>query len=70
MKKFRVEMTEAVNGYCFTGEWDSDFCEDDFEAETEEEAIEYAKDYFIENCVNTEDVDIEDYIFRAKEIEE
>lgn len=71
MKKFRVEMTDAVNGYCFTGEWDSDFCPDDIEAETEEEAIEFAKDYFVEQCINigNDDIDVEDYIFRAKEID-
>lgn len=47
------------------------FCPDDIEAETEEEAIEFAKDYFVEQCINigNDDIDVEDYIFRAKEID-
>jgi DNA-binding LacI/PurR family transcriptional regulator len=72
MKKFRVEVTEAINTYCFTGEWDSDFCQENIEAETEEEAIEFAKDIFIDGFISmgNDDVDINDYIFRAKEIED
>jgi hypothetical protein len=72
MKKFRVEVTEAINTYCFTGEWDSDFCQENIEAETEEEAIEFAKDIFVDDCINmgNDNVDINDYIFRVKEIEE
>lgn len=71
MKKFKVEMTKAENTYCYTGEWDSDFYPDNIEAETEEEAIEFAKDIFINDCINmgNDDIDVEDYIFRAKEID-
>lgn len=69
MKKYRVELTEAENTFCFTGEWDSDAIPDAIEAETEDEAIDFAKDYFIEQCrkMGNYDVDVEDYIFRAKE---
>ncbi len=63
-KKFNVEMTEEENGYGYTGEWDSDFCQDYFDADTEEEAIELAKAYLRDNGC---DPDI--YIFRAHTVE-
>ena len=62
MKKFTVEMTKQENGYCFTGEWDSDFLQDYVEAEDEDEAIEFAKDY-----LNEHEADADNYIFRARE---
>jgi len=64
MKKFNIEITEQENGYGFTGEWDSDFIQDPIEAESEEEAIEFAKDY-----INEHEANANDYIFRAKEAE-
>ena len=63
MKKYRVEITEVENTYCYTGEWDSDFIQDDIEAESEEEAIELAKDYINDNGGNAED-----YLYRATEV--
>ena len=64
MKKFVVEITAAENGYCFTGEWDSDFVPGGYiEAENEEEAEDLARTYINENGG-----DAEDYIYRVKEI--
>lgn len=61
MKKFIVEMTAQENGYGYTGEWDSDFIQNPIEADSEEEAIEFAKDYLNENgdCASN-------FIFRTR----
>lgn len=64
MKNFRIELTEAKNGYGFIGEWDSDCFQDDVAAETKEEAIELAKQYIIDNGGNAEN-----YIFRCKQVD-
>ena len=64
MKNFNIEITKQENGYEFTGEWDSDFIQEPIEAESEEEAIEFAKDY-----INEHEANANDYIFRAKEAE-
>lgn len=45
MMNYRVEFTEQENGYCYTGEWDTEIVE----AETAEEAIELLKAHFEEN---------------------
>ena len=38
MNKYKVEMTEKENTYCYTGEWDSDFYSENYiEAENEVE---------------------------------
>lgn len=48
--KFRVEITEKENGYCYTGEWNNNFIPEGYiEAETEEEAEAIARDYINEN---------------------
>ena len=62
MKKFVVEMTEAENGYCYTGEWENPAPEGYIEAESEAEAIEFAKSYMNENGA-----DADNYIYKAKE---
>lgn len=63
MNKYKVEMTEKENTYCYTGEWDSDFYSENYiEAENEDEAIEFAKNYLNENGSNADD-----YIFRINE---
>ena len=63
MNKYKVEMTEKENTYCYMGEWDSDFYSENYiEAENEEEAIEFAKDYLNENGSNADN-----YIFRINE---
>lgn len=61
MKKFYVEMTEEENGYCYTGEWACAFPQGYVEAESEEEAIAFAKSY-----VSEHGADDNAYIYRAK----
>lgn len=64
MFKFRVEITEKENGYCYTGEWDNDFIPEGYIiAESEEEAEELAKTYIDENGG-----DSDDYIYRVKKL--
>lgn len=62
MKKYRVEITEVENTYCYTGEWDSDFMQDDINAVSADEAIEIAKD-----IINADGGNADDYLFRIKE---
>lgn len=66
MKKYNVEvMTPELTT------WDCDAVPDYVEAESEEEAIEYAKDYLRECCINNRcDPDVVDtWTFKAFEKE-
>lgn len=58
MKEYIVEFTSAENNYTYTGQW----CDERVEAETEEEAIEFVKDYLDEHGD-----DSKEYIYRSKE---
>ena len=49
MKKFNVSIRENIND-C----WDSDCVQDFIEADTKEDAIDFAKDYINENGGNAE----------------
>lgn len=62
MKKYIISRTEAENNYNYTGEWDSDFLNDYVEADSEEEAIEFAKDWIQEHSGEPDN-----YIYRAEE---
>ena len=64
MKKFRIEIAEAES--YTTAVWDGDAIADPIEAETEEEAIELAKQYLIDNGSTEEEV--ENTLFRATEV--
>lgn len=48
IKRYKVEFTEQENNYCYTGGWDDVI----IAAESEEEAIELAKDWINENMVS------------------
>ena len=78
MKEFYVHYTDAAEGYCYTGQWDTEIVE----AESAEEAVELVKDYILESLTqggyyddlrnNGIDIDaIEDinsrYVFKAEE---
>ena len=60
MKNFKIAITEAEN---YEALWDTDCFADPIEAETEEEAIELAKQYIIDNGGNAED-----YLYRATDV--
>lgn len=65
VKKYKVEITEEENGYCYTGEWDGDFLPKGYvEAVNEREAEELAREYIRDN-----DGDPDEYIYRVEEIE-
>lgn len=63
MTEYRVSYTEQENGYCFTGEWMDEIVE----AESEEEAIELIKQYFIDQTQDENEA--EKYIYKACKIE-
>ena len=70
MKKFNVEIWNDINSV-----WDGDSVEDYVEAETEEEAIELAKQYLkdciIDNGYGADEVnEVDEWLFRATEVDE
>ena len=70
MKKFNVEIRNDI-----TDVWDGDAIEDVVEAETEEEAIELAKQYLkdciIDNGYGAYEVnEVDEWLFRATEVDE
>lgn len=62
MTNFRIEI--ATEG-TYNAIWDGDAIADPIEAETEEEAIELAKQYLLDNGCTEEEV--ENTLFRATE---
>lgn len=76
IKRYKVEFTEQENNYCYTGGWDDVI----IAAESEEEAIELAKDWINENMVSYPyeieggkiifpGLESEKYIYRVKDEE-
>lgn len=64
MKKFNVEIKTS---YCDT--WDGDAVTDYIEANNEDEAVEIAKDWLMDQCSNPEEREaVENYEYRAVEI--
>lgn len=57
MKNYKVDVKEIG-----TEQWDADMIQDYIEAESEEEAIDFATDYINENGGNAEN-----YFYNAKE---
>ena len=60
-KNIAIAVSEEENGYCYTGEWACAFPQGYVEANSEEEAIEFAKSY-----VSEHGADENAYIYRAK----
>lgn len=65
MKKYSIEVKTSTSEL-----WDSEAVQDRIEAESGEEAIEFAKDYLKEGCKdNAEDPSqVDEWAFRANEI--
>lgn len=61
MKNYRIEIAEAES--YTTAIWDGDIIAEPIEAETEEEAIELAKQYLLDNGCTEEEV--ENTLFKA-----
>lgn len=66
MKNFKILVSEAYAESYLTANWDSDCFADPIEAETDEEAIELAKDYLLDNGCTEEEV--ENILFLAEEV--
>lgn len=67
MRKFKVEI--AMSESCTTAIWDGDAFPDAIEADTKEEAIEFAKDAMNDNDWFRESGEsVDNYLWRATEV--
>ena len=58
-------MTKKENGYCYTGEWDSDYFPDLISADDEDEALYVATDWMLHNGD-----DPDEFIFKVRLVSE